>query len=189
MRRGRAAVFVGAVLALALMTLISVGIGAVFNAVPYAVANSEDITKYVASALLLWFGLRTLQDAGLFKRDEEGSEAGSELEEAEEVVAGASGSTGQCAEARSWWQVVGEAFSLTFVAEWGDRSMLATIALGAAQSPAGVAAGAIAGHAVATVVAVVGGALLSKHISERAVGITGGFLFLAFAVATAFGVY
>ena len=51
MRRGRAAVFVGAVLALALMTLISVGIGAVFNAVPYAVANSEDITKYVASAL------------------------------------------------------------------------------------------------------------------------------------------
>jgi putative Ca2+/H+ antiporter (TMEM165/GDT1 family) len=37
---------------------------------------------------------------------------------------------------RGWWALV-EVASLIFVAEWGDRSMLATIALGAAQSPAG----------------------------------------------------
>ena len=82
-----------------------------------------------------------------------------------------------------------EVASLIFVAEWGDRSMLATIALGAAQSPLGVAGGAIAAHALATLVAVVGGAMLSQHISEKAVGYVGGTLFLVFAAATVFGIF
>ena len=67
--------------------------------------------------------------------------------------------------------------------------MLATIALGAAQNPVGVAAGACFGHLVATLIAVVGGALLSKRISERQVGIAGGALFIVFAVATLAGVF
>jgi len=82
-----------------------------------------------------------------------------------------------------------QTFALIFVAEWGDRSMLATIALGAAQNPWGVFAGAVGGHALATLLAVLGGALLSKRISERAVGITGGVLFLVFAAATLAGVF
>lgn len=86
-------------------------------------------------------------------------------------------------------QVLLEVASLIFVAEWGDRSMLATIALGAAQSPLGVAGGAIAAHALATLVAVVGGAMLSRHISERTVGFLGGGLFLLFAAATVFGFF
>ena len=82
-----------------------------------------------------------------------------------------------------------QTFALIFVAEWGDRSMLATIALGAAQNPLGVFCGAVAGHAGATLLAVLGGGLLSKHISERAVGLTSGMLFLVFAVATLAGVF
>ena len=75
------------------------------------------------------------------------------------------------------------------MAEWGDRSMLATIALGAAQSPLGVAGGAVLAHGVASAIAVVGGAALSEHISERAVGLVSGALFLIFAGATMLGLF
>ena len=77
-----------------------------------------------------------------------------------------------------------EVASLIFLAEWGDRSMLATIALAAAQGPVGVAAGAAAGHAVATALAVLGGSLVSGWLSEKVIGVTGGVLFLVFAAAT-----
>jgi putative Ca2+/H+ antiporter (TMEM165/GDT1 family) len=82
-----------------------------------------------------------------------------------------------------------ETFCLIFVAEWGDRSMLATIALGAAQNPVGVAVGATAGHLFATFIAVIGGSLISKKISERFVAFCGGWLFLLFALFTAIGVF
>lgn len=52
-----------------------------------------------------------------------------------------------------------------------------------------MALGAILGHAAATAIAVVGGAIASQHISEKSVGYIGGTLFLLFAVATAFGIY
>ena len=64
--------------------------------------------------------------------------------------------------------------------------MLATIALGAAQNPLGVASGAVVGHVIATGLAVLGGAIASRYISERTVNVTGGVLFLVFAAATAY---
>lgn len=64
--------------------------------------------------------------------------------------------------------------------------MLSTIALGAVQNPVGVAVGATVGHAAATAIAVVGGAIAGQHISERTVNLVSGALFLLFAAATAF---
>ena len=78
--------------------------------------------------------------------------------------------------------ILTQAFTLTFFAEWGDRSQIATIALAAAKNPYGVTLGGVLGHALCTAIAVLGGRLLAMKISERAVFFVGGLLFLAFAV-------
>lgn len=75
-------------------------------------------------------------------------------------------------------------FALVFAAEWGDKSFLATIALAASSSPLGVTAGAVAGHGVATGLAVAGGSFLSKYVNETVAQYVGGTLFLVFAAAT-----
>jgi putative Ca2+/H+ antiporter (TMEM165/GDT1 family) len=178
MRCGKWVSFIGSVAALSVMTVISVGIGYAVKSVPSAVKSSEVLGQWAGAALLAYFGLRTLRDAWLQKDD-----AGDELGEAECSVEGAA----ICA--RTPWQALLEVGSLIFVAEWGDRSMLATIALGAAQSPLGVAGGAVLGHALATAIAVLGGAMLSKHISEKTVSYVGGSLFLVFAAATMLGLF
>ena len=75
-----------------------------------------------------------------------------------------------------------EAFTLTFLAEWGDRSQIATIGLAAASDVVGVTLGGIVGHALCTGAAVLGGKHLAAHIDERWVAIFGGVLFLVFGV-------
>jgi putative Ca2+/H+ antiporter (TMEM165/GDT1 family) len=75
---------------------------------------------------------------------------------------------------------------MTFLAEWGDRSQVATIALGAAKNAAGVTLGAVIGHALCSAIACVGGKMLASSISERSVAASGGVLFIVFAVTTAY---
>ena len=84
-------------------------------------------------------------------------------------------------------KVLMQAFTLTFLAEWGDRSQIATIALAAAREPFGVTLGACIGHSLCTGLAVVGGKLLASSIKERTVLLVGGVLFCIFAVLAILG--
>lgn len=183
MKVGKWVSFFGSVSALSIMTIISVGIGAVFSRVPDALKSSIPLGELAGVALLIFFGIKTLRDG--LKAGEDGSVSEEELADAETVVQGAAVS-GRAKDG-SLLATFFEVATLIFLAEWGDRSMLATIALGAAQNPVGVAVGAIAGHTIATGIAVVGGALASKYVSEKMVNITSGLLFLLFAVATVYG--
>ncbi|KAJ9541562.1 hypothetical protein OSB04_028068 [Centaurea solstitialis] len=189
MQYDKVLVILGSMGALSLMTVLSVVIGRIFNSVPAQFQTTLPIGEYAAVTLLMFFGLKAIKDAwdlpsSDVKNGENGSSELDEFAEAEELVKEKASK-----QLKNPFEIIWKSFSLVFFAEWGDRSMLATIALGAAQSPLGVASGAIAGHLLATAIAAVGGAFLASYISEKLVGYLGGVLFLLFAVATFLGVF
>jgi len=79
-----------------------------------------------------------------------------------------------------------QAFTLTFLAEWGDRSQLTTIILAAREDVIGVSIGGFLGHALCTGLAVVGGRIIAQRISVRTVTLIGGVVFLLFAITALF---
>lgn len=81
--------------------------------------------------------------------------------------------------------VFAQAFVLTFLGEWGDRSQIATIALAAAHNVTLVCIGTIVGHACCTSMAVIAGSWLARRISVKHVTLGGACLFLVFAVVYA----
>ncbi|KAK6929652.1 Gdt1 family [Dillenia turbinata] len=182
-------VLLGSMSALSLMTILSVVIGRIFQSVPAQFQTTLPIGEYAAIALLMFFGIKSIKDSWDLPQSTAHSGGGGnpeldEYAEAEELV-----KEKVSTRLRNPLEIIWKSFSLVFFAEWGDRSMLATIALGAAQSPWGVASGAIAGHLLATSIAIIGGAFLANYISEKLVGYIGGVLFLVFALATFFGVF
>eukprot|EP00894_Picocystis_sp_ML_P001673 jgi/Pico_ML_1/52190/g2929.t1 len=188
MKRGAAAVLAGSMLSLGAMTAISVVIGRVLKGVPDSIQLTVPVGEYLAVALLVFFGLKSINEAlkmpGPFMGAQE--EVTEEWKEAEKEV---EDSETKSTTPKTFWATMVKTAGLIFVAEWGDRSMLATIALGAAQNPVGVFTGAFIGHLVATAIAVGGGAFLSKWVNEKFISFTGGILFLLFAVATVVGVF
>ncbi|KAL7431619.1 hypothetical protein ACHAXH_001538 [Discostella pseudostelligera] len=86
----------------------------------------------------------------------------------------------------SWESVFVQSLTMTFLAEWGDRSQIATIALAAAKDPVGVAIGGCIGHSVCTGMAVIGGRMLASRISEKSVAFYGGLVFLVFGMHSVF---
>ncbi len=171
-RHPRRWVFVGVTAALFVMTVLSVALGRVVTVFP------ERYVQGLAVALFLGFGLKLLYDAsrmaGPGHLEDEQAEA---LEVVEEREAG----VGQW----SVKMVLVEAFTLTFVAEWGDRTQFATVALAAANHPVGVVLGATLGHAICAAIAVACGKLIAGRISERWLTATGGLLFFIFGIVTA----
>ncbi|KAG5249387.1 GDT1 protein [Salix suchowensis] len=175
-------VFTGTFGALAVMTIISVVLGRTFHYVdeilPFRLGETDlPVDDIAAVCLLVYFGVSTLIDA----TSSDGLKAEDEQKEAELAVSELSGNgTGILAAANT----IISTFLLVFVAEWGDKSFFSTVALAAASSPPGVIGGALAGHGVATLIAVLGGSLLGTFLSEKAIAYIGGVLFLVFAAVT-----
>ncbi|PVV01635.1 hypothetical protein BB560_003939 [Smittium megazygosporum] len=74
-----------------------------------------------------------------------------------------------------------QVFIMVFLAEWGDRSQLATIALGASSDLISVTLGTILGHTFCTAVAVIGGRYLAQMISPKVLTAIGSVMFIVFS--------
>uniref|UniRef100_A0A2K6TD46 GDT1 family protein n=1 Tax=Saimiri boliviensis boliviensis TaxID=39432 RepID=A0A2K6TD46_SAIBB len=196
MRYNRLTVLAGAMLALGLMTCLSVLFGYATTVIPRV------YTYYVSTVLFAIFGIRMLRE-GLKMSPDEGQE---ELEEVQaelkkkdeefqrtkllngpgDVETGTSTIVPQ----KKWLHFISpifvQALTLTFLAEWGDRSQLTTIVLAAREDPYGVAVGGTVGHSLCTGLAVIGGRMIAQKISVRTVTIIGGIVFLAFAFSALF---
>ena len=170
MQHSRRLVFVGAISALAAMTMLSVGVGQAASLLPEIYIHYAEITLFIV------FGFKLLYDA---------SQMPSEtcdvvvVGEAKEVVEKAEK---QAKDQKNIWAILLEAFVLIFVAEWGDRTQIATIALAAQNNPMVGSIGAILGHAICAVIAVTSGRMLAGQITERQLTAAGGCLFIIFGV-------
>lgn len=176
MRHNKLVVLGGALSALYFMTVLSAFLGVVL---PNLI--SEANVRSCATVLYIFFGCRLMYIGAKGEeedKEEEFEEVEKTLEETEERVKS------------SYLRQLGrkvcspifiEAFLLTFLAEWGDRSQIATITLASHQNPFGVIIGAVVGHSICTSLAVFFGEWLGKRISARYVAFGGGLLFLFFA--------
>uniref|UniRef100_A0A8D8D8W1 GDT1 family protein n=1 Tax=Culex pipiens TaxID=7175 RepID=A0A8D8D8W1_CULPI len=196
MRHPRLTVFAGAIAALALMTVLSAVFGMAATIIPRV------YTYYISTALFALFGLKMLKEGYYMSA----TEAAEELEEVQsdlrkredEMEKEASATLIQDAETgiirknkqRSAWnlllRILMQAFTMTFLAEWGDRSQLTTIILAARENVYGVIIGGVIGHAICTGLAVIGGRMIAQKISVRTVTLIGGVVFLLFAVSALF---
>ncbi|KAJ0079602.1 hypothetical protein Patl1_24064 [Pistacia atlantica] len=181
MRHPKSIVLSGALSALIVMTVLSTGLGRI---VPNLISRKH--TNRAATVLYAFFGMRLLYIA--WRSDPKSSQK-KEMDEVEEKLEGGQGkSTFRRFFARFCTPIFLESFILTFLAEWGDRSQIATIAVigDPHKNAVGVAIGATIGHTICTSLAVVGGSMLASKISQRTVATIGGLLFLGFSLSSYF---
>jgi Ca2+/H+ antiporter, TMEM165/GDT1 family len=180
MRYPRRWVFCGSIMALAVMTVISVGAGHLLSFLPQAV------TRWIFIALCFGFGGWLCWQASRMTAADEQEPLQEASEEVECFESQRQGKRQQALKTNAPWAIVLEAFILTFVAEWGDRTQLATMALAMQGGPVGVILGGIAGHTACTLIAVVGGRWAAGRISERLITWMGGLLFMMFGAIAIF---
>lgn len=184
MKHSRVKVFTAAIAALAVMTVLSAAMGYALPAL-----LPRQYTHYASMVLFLVFGVRLIYDATQMDPEAENEELKEVEEELESDKCDTDLEGNPKKKTKTFYQALEDTldpiwvqtFTLTFLAEWGDRSQIATIALAAAKNPYGVTAGGIIGHSCCTGLAVVGGKMLGTRISERVVAAVGGVLFLIFA--------
>ncbi len=191
-------VYAGAMIALGLMTLLSALLG---NLLTKLIPRSY--TYYLSSILFALFGFKMLHEGWHMNHNDatdEYEEANTTLKESEEkseslnhpkdIEANISHQEPPrtCTSRRFVTifrkylsPIFLQAFILTFLAEWGDRSQISTIILGARENMFGTALGGTLGHGACTGLAVLGGRLIAQRISVRTVTLTGAFVFLFFA--------
>lgn len=187
MRYDRSAVFGGAIVALVVMTILSTIMGQVLP-----VILPKQYTHILGGILFLYFGIKLVTES----RSMEANRVSEELEEVEEELLHEkkrdvdeeqpNGISQPKPRKLNWSQVFCQSLTLTFLAEWGDRSQIATIALSAAKNPYGVTVGGCLGHMMCTGLAVMGGRMLAARISEKTVAFWGGIIFLIFGVHSIF---
>lgn len=172
MRHPRRWVFLGVTTALVVMTVLSVWMGQLASLFP------KHYVQGIAVVLFISFGLKLLYDAsrmsGKETLDGEQAEALEVIEQREQGIA-----------AWSARALVIEAFSLTFIAEWGDRTQIATITLASSHHPYGVLWGAVLGHTICAAIAVACGKLIAGRLSERLITALGGALLISFGILAA----
>ncbi|KAJ9601075.1 hypothetical protein L9F63_000810, partial [Diploptera punctata] len=195
MRHPRLTVFLGAITALIVMWI---AFGWLATIIPRA------YTYYISTALFAIFGLKMLKEGysmspnegqeefeevqlDLRKRDDEyEKEATTSL--VQDPESGIIRKVGKSS--RTILSLISrvfiQAFTLTFLAEWGDRSQLTTIILAAREDVFGVTVGGIFGHSLCTGLAVLGGRMIAQKISVRTVTLIGGVVFLLFAITALF---
>jgi len=197
MKHDRKLVFFSAMAALALMAILSAILGYTLPAL-----LSKKYTQYLAIVLFIVFGVKMLLEA----KEMSHNQAEEELEEVNKQLIGEDDELHKLEELESgglvvepikktsgWVNLVNyifsptfvQIFTITFLAEWGDRSQIGTIILAASSDyPINVILGTIIGHGICTALAVICGKLLAQKISVKTVTFVGGCLFLLFGVYT-----
>ena len=86
------------------------------------------------------------------------------------------------------WKVFVSAFGLIFLAELGDKTQLAAMAMAArSHSPLAVFLGAVAGFGLLTLIGVAFGGLIARFVPEAYVRLVAGGLFILFGILIILG--
>ncbi|ETV95214.1 hypothetical protein, variant [Aphanomyces invadans] len=141
MKHDRIVVFAGAISALIVMTVLSVVLGGVA-----ALLLPPWMTHYAGACLFVLFGVKMLYDSREMNANgpsdeltevEEELEGKKTAEDAGDAEKGIAQPAAALAVPTTAFQVFSQGFLLTFLAEWGDRSQIATITLSASNDAFG----------------------------------------------------
>ncbi|KAG6737661.1 hypothetical protein POTOM_059189 [Populus tomentosa] len=216
MRHPKSTVLSGALTALIVMTVLSTGLGRIVpNLISRKHTNSaatgtlnmktNNCILSICSSLCIFWPAATIHCLEIRFKIITEKRNGRSISLVEEKLEAGQGKTSfRRYFSRFCTPIFLESFILTFLAEWGDRSQIATIAdtlvmpmvecpkfkttvkLATHKNAIGVAVGATLGHTICTSLAVVGGSILASKISQGTVATIGGLLFLCFSLSSYF---